>query len=217
LIYVDYRFFISKHGKMRAFRFLAKLFIALLAVLLTFVILFFLIPSWQKAVVEEVLAQDPARQWQVGTIGLGPVRVQATEIYVLEGPVGVEVGSLEADGPFWMSPISGVIEVESGHIKGFSVDASQLRVGDLTSEDWQTFLKRISTDAGFWEERTGLVLQKLAASGWDVSMTDVILEGTVLMPGNTVIPITMKIIEADSRTRGNPRIRLLTGDSGKIL
>ncbi|NDV62775.1 hypothetical protein G0Q06_09960 [Puniceicoccales bacterium CK1056] len=180
-------------------------------------ILFFFVPSWQKAAVEEVLSHDQARRWQIGTVGLGPVRVEASDIFVLEGPVGIEVASLQVDGPFWLSPASGVIEIESGHIKGFNLDASRLRVGDLTSEDWQTFLKRISTDASFWEERTGLVLQKLAATGWDVSMTEVLLEGSVLMPGNTVVPVSMKIIQADSRGRALPRIKLLSSEPRQSL
>ena len=198
-------------------KFLAKLFIAILAVALTFVILFFLVPSWQKAAVEEALSHDQARRWQIGTVGLGPLRVEASDIFVLEGPVGIEVESLHVEGPFWLSPVSGVIEIESGRIRGFNLDASRLRVGDLTSEDWQTFLKRISTDASFWEERTGLVLQKLAATGWDVAMTEVLLEGSVLMPGNTVVPVTMKIIQADSRSRALPRIKLLSPEPGQAL
>jgi hypothetical protein len=212
LISIDYRFFISKHADMRVLKFLAKLLIALLAVVVTFAILFFLMPGWQKAAVEEVLSHDQARRWQIGTVGLGPVRVEASDVFVLEGPVGIEIGRIVADGPFWLSPFSGVIEIESGRIQGFNLDASRLRVGDLTSEDWQSFLKRISTDASFWEERTGLVLDKLAATGWEVSMTEVLLEGSVLMPGNTLVPVSMKIIQADSRGRALPRIKLLSAE-----
>lgn len=202
---------------MRVLKFLAKLFVALLAVLLTFVILFFLFPPWQKAAVDELLSHDPDRRWQVGSVGLGPARIEAGDIFVLEGPVGLEIGRMNLEGPFWLSPISGVIEIESGRIQGLNLDASRLRVGDLTSEDWQSFLQRISSDASFWEERTGLVLGKLAATGWDVSMTEVLVEGSVLMPGNTVVPVTMRIIQADSRGRVLPRIKLLTEDAGKTL
>ena len=202
---------------MRVLKFLAKLIVAFLAVALTFGILFFLMPAWQKAAIEEALSHDQDRRWQISSVEMGPTRIEANGLYVLDGLVGLEIGRLEAKGPFWFSPISGVIEIESGRIQGFNLDASRLRVGDLTSKDWQSFLKRISTDADFWEQRAGVLLQKLSATGWEFSMTDVLLEGSVLMPGETLVPVTMKIIQADSRGGIQPRIKLLPGQPDKSL
>lgn len=202
---------------MRVIKFLAKLLVALVAVVLTFGILFFLMPRWQKAAVDELLSHDPARQWQVGTVRMSPFKLEATDVFMLENPVGAEIATIELNGPFWMSPISGVIGIESGRITGFMVDASQLRVGDLTSEDWQSFLARVSSDVGFWEERVELVLRKLAATGWAVSMTEVRIEGQVLMPGNTLIPVSMRIVQADSRSNGRARVKLEPPEAAQAL
>jgi hypothetical protein len=167
---------------MRLFSFLFKLLAALVAVALTFFILFLMTPSWQKGVVETALERDTSRQWQVGEVMLNPVHVSMADLYMLQGAMGAGIRDIELRGPFWMAPLTGRIEVESGILDALSMDLSQLPVGDLTSEDWQSFLSTVSTDISFWEERVDLVLQKLAASGWVYVIKDVSVAGISCFP-----------------------------------
>lgn len=193
----------------RLFKFFIRLILALLAVGLTFVIIFLMVPSWQKATVEKILARDTARKWQVESIQLGPTGVEATGVMMLDGPVGAEVNIARLEGPFWKIPFNGRIEISSGEVAGFFVDVSQIRVGDLTSEDWQSFLETVSSDADFWEERVGLILQKLSASGYNLYLRNLSIRGDVLMPGQRLIPISIYIIEADSEKASKVNIRTL--------
>jgi hypothetical protein len=190
----------EKGTLMRLIKLLLNLLLALLAVGITFGILVYLKPGWQKALLEEALKRDTARQWQVGEVRLGPRNVYARDVFVLDGPSGIEVGQLSLSGPFWRAPLTGVISVTGGAISGLLVDVSQVAVGDLTASDWQDFLRDLEDDLDFWEERIGLVLHKVAASNWDVVLRDVELRGQILMPGNRLIPVSWRIIEADSRS-----------------
>lgn len=195
---------------MRLIKFLMKLALAFLAVCLTFLIIFLLLPSWQKAVVEKTLARDEDRRWQVESVRLGPTGLEVGGLFMLDGPVGAEVGLAQLEGPFWKIPLSGMLEVDSGEISGFFVDVSKVRVGDLTSEDWQSFLERVSGDVEFWEERLGLILQKISASGYAMSLKNIEIRGNVLMPGERMIPVSMMVIEADSREASEVKIRALS-------
>ena len=191
------------------FSFLFKLLGALVAVALTFFIIFLMNPSWQKGVVETALKQDTSRQWQVGEVMLNPVHVSMVDLYMLEGAMGAGIRDIQLRGPFWMAPMTGRIEVESGILDELSMDLSRIPVGNLTSEDWQSFLSTVSTDISFWEERVDLVLQKLAAGGWDYVIKDVIVAGAILLPGQSLIPVRFRILEADSREPGHVRIEAL--------
>ncbi|HKJ90094.1 MAG TPA: hypothetical protein VJ960_03105 [Oceanipulchritudo sp.] len=199
------------------FRFLVQLVLALFAVALTFVILFFLMPSWQKAVVERVLPETAGEQWQVGRIGLGPTEMTAGDIFVLQDGAGLEIGDLVLAGPFWKTPLSGALEVTSGEISGVFIDVSTISVGDLTSSDWRSFVERISGDTAFWEERIGLILSKVAESGWNLSLKDVSIRGQALLPGERMVPLSLHLIEADSREPQEVRLETLAEDPEAFL
>lgn len=194
---------------MSVLKFFGKIAVALIAVALTFLVIFLLTPGWQQSVVEEILDRDPARKWQVGSVAIGLTHVRAEEVFMLEGPVGVEMGGLHLKGPLWAGLLSGLFEINSGEVSDLYVDVSQLQVGDLTSQDWQGFLSRISGDLAFWEERVGLVLSKLAATGWHARIEDLEVSGQALMPGNRMVPVRFVILEADSREPGQVRLREL--------
>jgi hypothetical protein len=182
----------------RLLKFLLNLIMALMAVGLTLLILFFLNPSWQKSVVENVLAQDSARQWQLGSVRVQPSGLEVEKIFVLDGSVGAEAQFLRLMGPFWKFPLDGVLEISSGEVAGLNVDLSRIRIGDPTSEDYQNFLGRVSGDQEFWEERVALVLSKFSAAGIKLRIRDLQLGGKVLMRGNKVVPVRWMILEADS-------------------
>lgn len=175
-----------------------NLVLAVIAVALTLVILFFMNPSWQQSLVERVLEEDTARRWQVGEIEAMPLGIEARDVFVLDGEVGAEAQYVQLRGPLWKLPVLGVLEVHSGEISGLSIDLSGLRIGDPTSSDYQKLLKRVSSDAGFWEERFGLVLGKLAATGVQVRISDLEVGGRVLMPGDQLVPVRWTIVSADS-------------------
>ena len=194
---------------MRLIKFLMKLVLAFLAVGLTFLIIFLFLPSWQKAVLEKALALDEGRRWQVESVRLGPTGLEVDSLFMLDGPVGAEVGLARLEGPLWKIPLLGMLEVDHGEVTGFFVDLSTVRVGDLTSEDWQSFLEKVSGDVEFWQERLGLILQKISANGYEVSLKQLEIRGNVLMPGERMIPVSMLVIEADSRQASKVKIRPL--------
>jgi hypothetical protein len=105
-----------------------------------------------------------------------------------------------------------VLEIHSGEISGLSIDLSDLRIGDPTSSDYQKLLKRVSSDPGFWEERFGLLLGKVAVNGIQVRISDLEVGGRVLMPGDQLVPVRWTIVNADSAA---PRlIRIVPTSAG---
>jgi hypothetical protein len=202
---------------MRLLKFLTRLILAFLAVGLTFGIIFFLTPSWQQSVVSDILAKDTERRWQVGEVNLSPFSVEAAGIYMLQTPIGAEIPHLELSGPVWQVPLTRRIVIDSGEISGLVLDVNQVRVGDTTSSDWQSFLDRVSGDPAFWEERIGLVLAKLSASGWSLDMENVVITGQVLMPGERVIPLRLLVIEADTDSPRDVKVQPLPVSQGAEL
>ncbi|MEX0332727.1 MAG: hypothetical protein AB3N64_15030 [Puniceicoccaceae bacterium] len=193
----------------KLFKFLLNLAMAIVAVGLTLIILFFVTPSWQKSAVEKVLEEDSTRQWQVGSVHVRPMVVEVEEAFVLDESVGVEVKYARISGPLWKLPFTGRLEVDSGEISGLVLDLGKIKVGDPTAEDYQDLLKRVSGDPEFWEERVGLVLSKFSASGLRLHVRNLQIGGMVLMPGGKVIPVRWFIIEADSDA---PRLIKVTAD-----
>ncbi len=191
----------------RSLKLILNLLLALVAVALTLLILFFITPSWQKSALEGVLARDTARQWQVGSVNLQPGSLEMEQVFVLDGSVGAEVKFLELDGPFWMAPFTQTVQIDSGSVVGLDLDVSQVPVGDPTSVDYQAFLHRVSTDEAFWKERIGLVLSKLSATGLHIRVRDLDISGQVRMPGKEVVPVRWTIIQADSSAPRLTRIR----------
>lgn len=192
----------------RTFKFLFNFLLALMAVAITFAVLLWLNPAWQKRAIEAALSADSARQWQIGELACGLERIQASDVFVLDGKAGIEVSAFSIHGPMWKMLLTRRIEVESGELAGLFIDVSQVRVGDVTSSDYQAFLQRVGSDADFWRERTGLVLSKLAAAGWHSHLRNVDVEGQVLMPGGNLVPLNLKIIEADSRELSGIQLRV---------
>lgn len=184
----------------RLFKFLINLVLALVAVGFTLLVIFFLTPTWQKSVVEGALARDTTRKWQLGTVDIKPSTIQIENLYVLDGKVGAVMKFVQIDGPFWKLPLLGDLVVESGSVMGLDLDVSNVRVGDLTSEDYQEFLQRVSSDANFWKERVALVLSKISSTGVHVHLQNMQINGRVLMPGDKSIPVRWVIEEADSQS-----------------
>lgn len=184
----------------RVIKLFLNLVLASIAVGLTLLVVFLITPSWQKLFVEETLSRDTVRRWQVGSVNIHPTGVELENVYVLDGPVGAEIKYIQWEGPLWKMLLSQSLEIRSGSITGLDMDVSQIRVGDLTSDDYQAFLKRVSGDVDFWKERIGLVLSKLSAMGMDVRIENLRISGSVLMPGDKVVPVRWTVISADSRS-----------------
>ncbi len=183
-----------------------NLLLATIVAGLTLIIVFFMAPAWQKHLLEKALARDTGRQWQVGEVRIQPFSIDLAEVYVIDGKVGAGAQSIHASGPFWKLVLFGELEVESGSILGLDMDLSTIQVGDQTSEDYQDFLGRLNTDTQLWEERIGLLVNKAAAQGFAVDIRDTTINGTLLMPGERIIPVNWRIIEADSENPENIRV-----------
>ena len=85
----------------RLFKFMINLILALVAVGMTLLVIFFITPSWQKTVVEAALARDTVRQWQIGTVDIKPNTIAIENLYVLDGKVGAGMKYVQFDGPLW--------------------------------------------------------------------------------------------------------------------
>ena len=197
----------------RLIKFMINLILALVAVGMTLLVIFFITPSWQKTVVEGALARDTARKWQIGKVDIKPNTIAIENLYVLDGKVGAGMKYVQFDGPLWKLVLFGELEIESGSVMGLDLDVSEVKVGDLTSEDYQGFLKRISGDVEFWRERVALVLSKVSATGVRVHMENMQINGRVLMPGDESIPVRWVIEEADSMS---PRLIKIAPYPGRV-
>lgn len=198
----------------RLFKLFFNLILAGIAVALTLGILLFLNPSWQKAAVEEVLARDTARKWQVEKVAIHPAQIELEEVFMLEGEVGAEAKLIQVNGPLWKAPFTGLVEVESGLVDGLEVDLSQVRVADASAKDYQLFIRNLSGNEEFWKGRIALVLGKFSATGFDLHIRNTQLSGRVLMPGNKIVRVNWIIVDAHSDA---PRmIQIKPGPSGKL-
>lgn len=193
----------------RLFKFVLNLILALVAVVLTLLILFSLNPSWQKAAVEEVMARDTERKWQVETVSIGAEQLLFEELFMLEGEVGAEVDLVQIKGPLWKAPFTGLLEIESGIVSGLEVDLSQVRIGDRSAADYQVFLQNLGTNEDFWKGRIQLVMGKFAASGFDLHIRNTEISGRFLMPGNKIVHVDWMIVDAHSDAPGLIKIKPL--------
>jgi hypothetical protein len=195
----------------RILKLLLNLVMALIAVCFTLVVIFFITPSWQKSALEEVLKRDEARAWKVSEIRIQPNGLEAEDLFVLDGAVGAEVKFARMSGPVWKFPFTGLLDIRSGEITGLSLDLSKIPVGDSTGDDYRRILERVSTDPEFWEERVGLVLSKISATGIRIRIQDLQLGGKVLMPGDKVVPMRWIIKDADSNSPRLIRVEPYSG------
>ncbi len=193
----------------RILKFFFNVILALLAVGITFLVIFFLRPGWQQAALERLMEADPQRQWQVESVDLSPGQVLLEGLFVLDGPVGLEVEKLQLEGPFWSIPLRRQLSVKTGDLTGIFLDLSEVKVGDLTSRDWQEFVQRVAEDEDFWEERVDLVLSKASAVGLDIRLENVEVSGEALLPGGLMVPVRWRIVEADSGENGVTKLEPL--------
>ena len=190
----------------RLIKIFLNLLLAVIAAGLTLIIVFFMAPAWQKHLLVKTLARDAERQWQVGEVRIQPFSIDLAEVYVIQGDVGAGARHVHASGPFWKLVIFGELEVESGSILGLDMDLSQIQVGDQTSEDYQAFLARLTDDTQLWEERIGLLISKAAAQGVAVDIRDTTINGTLVMPGERIIPVNWRLVEASSDAPENIQV-----------
>lgn len=204
----------------RILKLLFNLILAFLAVGITFAVIFFFNAGWQQSAVERLMAADPQRQWQVESVRLSPTEIHLGGLFVLDRSVGAEVDTVLLKGPFWSSPLRQEVKVTGGLLSGIFLDLSEVKVGDLTSSDWQEFVQRVANDEAFWEERVDLVLSKFAATGWEIRIEDVEVRGETLLPGGMMVPLQWRIVEAGSAEDDVIDLEPLVGDDvdeGQLL
>ena len=189
----------------RIIKFLFSLSMALVAVVITFAIIFFITPSWQKGLVDRGLARDTGRQWLVDSVRIRPTNVQVANLQVLEGAIGAKIEMAALSGPFWKSPVANVLD-----LKAFDV-------GDLTSREWKILSAQVGEDEELWTERINLVLSKLGASGWTIHVNNLEVDGIILMPNEEQIPVRWLIVEADTRDLSKTRIEPARSSTGTEL
>jgi hypothetical protein len=172
--------------------------LAVLAAIVTLVVVFFLNADWQREALTGLLEEDRERRWQFGTVEIEPQRLELTDLFILQGVAGAEVGRLELEGPFWQVPFSNVLRVERGSLEDVLLDLSSLPVGDPRGADWQDLVRRLPHDADLWEEQVSLLLRKLAASGWQIDFKDTEVSGQILLPGGALIPLQWTLLKAQT-------------------
>jgi hypothetical protein len=184
---------------MRAIGILFTLIGAFVAVLVTLVILFFLNTSWQRALIAEILESDTARQWDLGQFSLSPRHIELTDVYVLSDEFGLEMKRLQFEGISWAGLLKRSLEIESGAVEGLYLDLTKVQVGGRTSEDWQSFVRRLNEDPQLWKDRMSIGLSRIDARGWRLRLQDIQISGGVLLPGEQLIPVRIQVEEADSK------------------
>lgn len=182
-------------------RFVFSLIAALVAVVVTFVVLFFTMPSWQEGILRTVMKEDPEQRWTVERILLRPSAIELDRFFYLGHGVGVELGTLRLQTPWWRALLSGHLDVKSGLIDGFMVDLSQMSPERLQAGDISEWLTDGTFDDTFWQTRLQMLLSRVEGRGQSFRLEDVTLRGQVLLPRDYVIPVQLYIEVADSRDR----------------
>jgi hypothetical protein len=202
---------------MKAIRILMTLIGALVAVVLTLIIIFLYNPSWQRALFESILESDRARAWQLGQISLSPGRLELREVFVLSDQVGVEVKRVQVEGALWAGLWKRSLEIKSGEVEGLYLDLTKIGVGGRNSEDWASFVQRLEGDPQLWKDRLALVLSRVEANGWSVRLEQLQIAGGVLLPGERYIPVNVRIEEADSAAPGEMVVEILPRLAGEEI
>lgn len=198
---------------MKVIRIILTLIGALIAVAITLVALLIFNPSWQRALVEQVLASDLAREWQLGQIHLSPGRIELTDVYVLGNEFGVEMKRLNVEGALWAGLWKRSIEIRSASVDGLYLDLTNISIS-RASEDWESFVKRLQEDPGLWKDRLSVFLSQVDARGWHIGIEQMEVSGGVLLPGGRFVPVELVLSNADSSDSGTVELELLSGSGG---
>lgn len=198
---------------MKVIRIILTLIGALIAVAITLVALLIFNPSWQRALVEQVLASDLAREWQLGQIHISPGRVELTDVYVLGNEFGVEMKRLNVEGALWAGLWKRSIEIRSASVDGLYLDLTNISIS-RASEDWESFVKRLQEDPGLWKDRLSVFLSQVDARGWHIGIEQMEVTGGVLLPGGRFVPIELVLSNADSSDSGTVELELMSGSGG---
>lgn len=176
-----------------------NLLLAAVAVLLTLTVLFFFMPGWQQAAVDRALAEDPNGTWQVKGVHLQPTRMTADKVFYLGNGFGVELGPVELIPDPMDSIFSGVLQLRSGKIESLFIDLSQMDLSHLTAgEEGEGLFERAAQDPEFIESRVKLALARLRAQGIRVQIYNLLVEGSILFPDASYVPIIWHILNADN-------------------
>lgn len=198
---------------MKLVRMLLTLFGAMVAVLVTLLILFLYTPSWQRGLLESVLQSDRARAWQLGQIHLSPWRAEVSDLFILGDQFGAEVKQVRVEGALWAELWRRSLNIETGEIQGLYLDLTKMNVG-RSSDDWMAFVDRLEKDPELWRDRLVLLMSRIEARGWHLRMEDIKINGGVLLPGERYVPIQIRILEADSTSPREAVLQLAPQASG---
>jgi uncharacterized protein involved in outer membrane biogenesis len=198
---------------MKVIRIILTLIGALIAVAITLVALLIFNPSWQRALVEQVLASDLAREWQLGQIHISPGRVELADVYVLGNEFGVEMKRLNVEGALWAGLWKRSIEIRSASVDGLYLDLTNISIS-RASEDWESFVKRLQEDPELWKDRLGVFLSQVDARGWHIGIDQMEVTGGVLLPGGRFVPVELILSNADSSDIGAVELELMSGSGG---
>lgn len=198
---------------MKVIRIILTLIGALIAVATTLVALLIFNPSWQRALVEQVLASDLAREWQLGQIHISPGRVELTDVYVLGNEFGMEMKRLKVEGALWAGLWKRSIVIRSASVDGLYLDLTNISISQA-SDDWESFVKRLQEDPELWKDRLGVFLSQVDARGWHIGIEQMEVTGGVLLPGGRFVPVELELSNADSSDSGTVELEIMSGSGG---
>jgi len=195
IAFCDHRLF-SFYMK-SVFRLIGLFFLASLAVLVTFGVLFYNNPSWQKAALMSVLEQDQGREYSIESVSVKTGSIHLENAFVLQGEQGIEVKELGLVLPLW-KVLQGEIVIEKGLVSGLKIDLSNFYQGDPTAADWLTFVEQLKSDPEFWRQRIAQLLSTIEAYGYRTRIENLFIEGEVLLPYSESVSLNLYVQRADT-------------------
>jgi hypothetical protein len=180
-------------------RTLLNLILALLAVGITLLVVFFMMPSWQQAAVERLLEEDRSGAWQVDGVRFSPTTATVDKLFYLGNGIGVELGPAELRLDLLGSLLGSTVKVSGATIEQALIDLSSVNLEGYSEADWAALPQRAATDPEFWETRVQVVLGRLRSQGVYVELENVQWSGGALFPNDIFVQFQWQLVRASNR------------------
>ncbi len=175
---------------------LSALGVSLLSIIL---ILFFFNRPWQAEVLDAFLERSTGWQWDIEEVRLGWNRVEASQVFVLQGGDGFEMRQVDLNLRTRSLLRRNPVELHSGTLEGLMVDLSQMPAATLGMTPRELAALPEDTDASLAVQRMiQLSLERLQMSGIHLEAQSLRMAGIILLPAHRVIDFEAMVEYADS-------------------
>lgn len=193
------------------FRFILSFLFALLALVLTAVLVLYFKRDWQRELLDAALEARTGLQWQFGEAYFERAdRFRGSSVFALKGSEGVELRSVELDFDLGRSWSGDWIAVESGVLEGVSLDLSGisssllglspeiLRQAMPSEEQTIEAVKILAEEA----------VRRIGEAGYQLEIEDLEVEGAISLPFNRLLQYSLTLHYANSRQADQSRLEV---------